>query len=123
MLPNTLPPLRLPPVPEQAEACIDFASRVLRAVTNMAARSRRSEADLVAALQAAGLPIDVAGVRTALQLLQDLGCVRRLVPLSDGGLLLTVTGHAMQLSDEPSPWLSVPEHAAPELGAASASTA
>jgi len=93
----------------------DFAPRLLHALAVMARRSRRAEADLMAALQAAGLPADPVPVRAALLLLQKNGCIRDLVPLWDGGLLLTVTGLAMGQLDQTSPWLPLDGLALPEL--------
>jgi len=69
----------------------DFTALLLRALTDMAGRSKRRQADLTAALRGAGLPADPARVRAALRALAAQGCIENLVPLSDGGLLLSVT--------------------------------
>ncbi len=66
----------------------EFATVMLRALIDMAARSQRRQADLLAALRGADLPADPQQVRAALRLLQNQGCVSDLVPLSDGGLLV-----------------------------------
>lgn len=68
-----------------------FALVLLRALTDMARRSKRRQADLTAALRGAGLQAEVSQVRAALRLLAAQGCIETLVPLSDGGLLLSVT--------------------------------
>lgn len=73
----------------------DFAALMLAGLTEMAARSGRRQADVAAALRRAGLSADPPLVQIALKLLQAEDCVRNLVPLSDGGVLLTVTGHAL----------------------------
>ena len=57
----------------------------------MASRSKRRQADLVAALRGAKLPAEPRRVRAALRMLQAQGAIENLVPLSDGGLLLSVT--------------------------------
>ncbi len=78
--------------PEADEA---FAEALLRALFDMAARSTRRQADVAAAVRGAGLPAEPAQVRAALRALRDQGCVENLVPLSDGGLLLSVTPAAI----------------------------
>jgi hypothetical protein len=74
---------------------LQFAARLLQALADMASRSRRREADLTAAMHKAGLAAELAQVNAALLLLQRQDCIKNLLPLSDGGLLLTVTGNAM----------------------------
>ncbi len=86
------------------ESVADFAAHVLDALMNIAARNNRGQADVTAALRRAGLPIDVPRVRAALHLLQTNGYVTNLVPLADGGLLLTVDKHAFDRRMQ-SPWL------------------
>lgn len=74
-----------------------FSADLLRALVRMAQRSKRRQADLTAALRGAGMQqADPAQVRTALRLLQAQGCIDNLVPLSDGGLLLSVTTLAFE---------------------------
>jgi hypothetical protein len=83
----------------------DFAVVLLQALTSMAMRSKRRQADLMAALHGAGLPADPPRVRAALRLLHLQGAIEHLVPLSDGGLLLSVT-HRATVSAAPAPdWL------------------
>ncbi len=83
----------------------DFAAVLLRALIDMAARSQRHEADLLAALRGARLTASAPRLRMALRLLQVQGCIRSLVPLSDGGLLLTVTRQAMEHAGPLPQWL------------------
>jgi len=90
-----------PAVPQpraaQDPAVDEFAASLLRALVNMAQRSKRRQADLTAALRGAGLQqVEPARVRAALRLLQGQGCIDHLVPLSDGGLLLSVTTVAVE---------------------------
>ena len=87
----------------------DFAAILLRALIDMAARSQRRQADLTAALRRADLTADPTRVRPALRLLQMQGCVSNLVPLSDGGLLLTVTRQAIDQSGPVPQWLPLDE--------------
>ena len=88
-------------VPEDA----DFAALLLMALTDMAARSKQGQADLVAALRGAGLVAEPRRVRAALRLLQSHGAIENLVPLSDGGLLLSVTQAASEQFGSVSQWL------------------
>lgn len=83
---------------------VELAAKLLRALSGMAARNRHREADLVAAMCAAGLASDPRSTREALLLLRNQRCIRNMVPLSDGGLLLTVTGSQMEPSDRASQW-------------------
>ena len=69
-----------------------MALRSGRLAGRAAARNRRGEADLIAAVRGAGLSVDRDQLEDALGLLCSSGCVENLVPLSDGDLLLTVTG-------------------------------
>jgi hypothetical protein len=69
-----------------------LASALLGALAAMAARNRRGEADLFAALRGAGLTIDGGRLEAALAYLRAEGCVTNLVPLSDGDMLMKVTG-------------------------------
>ncbi len=64
---------------------------VLAALTNMALRSKRRQADFDASLRHAGLEVGYAGRRAALDRLRMQGCIDNVVELSDGGVLLSVT--------------------------------
>jgi hypothetical protein len=83
----------------------DFAVVLLQALTNMAARSKRRQADLSAALYGADIVVDPSRVRSALKLLQAQGAIENLVPLSDGGLLLSVTLKATERPIPAPQWL------------------
>ncbi len=85
-------PRRNEPVTLNAE---EFTALLLRALVDLAVRSKRRQADLSAALHAAGLPSEVMRVRAALRALRAQGCIENLVPLSDGGLILSVTRLAL----------------------------
>jgi hypothetical protein len=89
---------------EAEQIALEFATLVLRALTAMAARSYRGQADLAAALHAANMPMDMVLIRDALLLLERRGCVTNLVPIRDGGLLLTVTGRAIAPASGQSLW-------------------
>jgi hypothetical protein len=84
-----------PELPEPSRADefddADFAVVLLHALTSMAQRSKRRQADLTASLRGAALTADPGRVRLALQLLERQGSIENLVPLTDGGLLLSVT--------------------------------
>jgi PAS domain S-box-containing protein len=88
---------------------VDFAPVLLSALTKMATRSQRRQADLTAALRGAGLEFDRRRVQVALGRQQAQGCITNLVPLSDGGLLLTVTNQALDSAAAPSSWLTPDE--------------
>jgi hypothetical protein len=78
---------------------INFAAQLLHALTEIARRRPRKEVFLSDALRAFGLPKDQARVEGALLFLRNQGCIDRLVPLSNGDLLLRVTGRALEQSD------------------------
>jgi len=94
---------------EAQEAQIEeFAAGLLRALMGMARRSKRRQADLTAVLRGAGMhQVEPARVRTALRLLQSQGCIDNLVPLSDGGLLLSVTTIAVERLGGGARWLPI----------------
>ncbi len=87
----TEPPMIVPTDERDESADTEFAALLMRALTDMAGRSKRRQADLTAALHGAGLPAEPGQVRAALRTLLAQGRIADLVPLSDGGLLLTVT--------------------------------
>lgn len=87
----------------------DFAVVLLQALTTMAARSKRRQADLSAALRGADIAVDPARVRAGLKLLQAQGAIENLVPLSDGGLLLSVTQKAVERAVPAPQWLPLDE--------------
>ncbi|CAH2599774.1 conserved protein of unknown function [Rhodovastum atsumiense] len=73
-----------------------LAMTVLAALTEMALRSRHGQADVEAALRRARITSEPARVAAAIDLLQQRGMVSKIIELSDGGVLLTVTGLALQ---------------------------
>jgi hypothetical protein len=83
----------------------DFAVVLLQALTGMASRSKRRQADLTAALRGADIVAEPARVRSALKLLRAQGAIENLVPLSDGGLLLSVTQKGSERASPPPQWL------------------
>jgi len=87
----------------------DFAVVLLQALTTMASRSKRRQADLAAALRGADIAADPARVRMALRMLRAQGAIENLVPLSDGGLLLSVTQKAAERAGPSPEWLPLDE--------------
>ncbi len=83
----------------------DFAVVLLQALTRMAVRSKRRQADLVAALRGAQIVAEPARVRSALKILRAQGAIEGLVPLSDGGLLLSVTQKGSGRASPAPQWL------------------
>ncbi len=83
----------------------DFAVVLLQALTRMAARSKRRQADLTAALRGADILAEPARVRSALKILHSQGAIENLVPLSDGGLLLSVTQKGSNRAAPAPQWL------------------
>jgi hypothetical protein len=77
----------------------ELAARLLRALSEMATHNRHREADLAAAMHAAGLAADPPSTCLVLRLLRDQGCINKMIPLSDGGLVVTVTGAHMEQRD------------------------
>ncbi len=85
-----------------ADTDANFADRLLAALAAMAVRSKRRQADLSAALRRAGLDGEANLVSKALRYLEEIGCIENLVPLYDGGVLLSVTSRGVeQLSNAP----------------------
>jgi hypothetical protein len=85
----------------------DLAVMILQALTVMAARSKRHQADLTAALAGAEIDADTSRVRNALRLLRAQGAIENLVPLSDGGLLLSVTQRSAHRHGPTTDWLAL----------------
>jgi hypothetical protein len=73
-----------------------FADELLQALAAMAMRSKRRQADLCAALCRAGLDTDPRRVTDALRQLERSGCIEHLVPLYDGGVLMSVTSRGIE---------------------------
>ena len=68
----------------------DFDEALFRALHAMATKSPRFQADVHAAMRHAKLNAHPTGLSAALQRLEVAGRVSNLIPLSDGGLLITV---------------------------------
>ena len=68
-----------------------FVMDVLAALADMALRSKRRQADLDAALRHVGMEAGRSWRLAALERLRGHGFVDRVVELSDGGVLLSVT--------------------------------
>ena len=79
---------------EPSEA--QFATTLLAALASMAVRSKRRQADLAAALRRSGLVAEPAALSAALRHLQEIGCIEDLVPLYDGGVLMSVTSRGIE---------------------------
>lgn len=73
-----------------------FTDRLLTALATMAARSKRRQADLSAALRRGGLDSEPSRVSRALSHLVKIGCIEHLVPLYDGGVLMSVTSRGIE---------------------------
>jgi hypothetical protein len=73
-----------------------FATQLLGALAAMAVRSKRRQADLAAALQRAGLRGSAQNLTTALRHLEEAGYIEDLVPLYDGGVLMSVTSRGIE---------------------------
>ncbi len=73
-----------------------FTDRLLQALATMAVRSKRRQADLSAALARANLDTDPHRVTEALRQLEKSGCIEHLVPLYDGGVLMSVTSRGVE---------------------------
>jgi hypothetical protein len=82
---------------DQVEADIaSFSARLLGALAAMAVRSKRRQADLAAALSRSGLQATAEMLTAALHHLEQQGCIEDLVPLYDGGVLMSVTTRGIE---------------------------
>ena len=88
---DRLLPEETPDLSDPAELTEGFELEVLAAMADMALRSKRRQADFDAAMRRAGLETGLLGRQAALNRLHDHGFIDKLVPLSDGGVLLSVT--------------------------------
>ncbi len=73
-----------------------FVLDVLAAVTDMALRSKRRQADLDAAIRHAGLDAGPSRRLAALERLCAQGWIDKVVELSDGGVLMSVTALGLE---------------------------
>ena len=69
---------------------------VLRAVAAMARVSNRQQAELDVALHRAGLILAPGQQAAALRHLSDVASIDQIIPLDDGGVLLSVTSAGME---------------------------
>ncbi len=82
----------------------DFSDALLASLVRMASKSKRRQADLSAALRRAEINATAQQVRDAVEQLRSGGCIRELVPLYDGGLLMTVTNMGMDRTSRNPHW-------------------
>jgi hypothetical protein len=87
------PPDPTPPADPDA-----LAGAVMAALVDMALRSKRRQADLEAALHHARIDISREQALGALDLLATRGWVDTVVPLHDGGVLMSVTGLGLEVA-------------------------
>jgi len=80
---------------EEESLDVAYASDLLTALMSVAASSQRAE--VRAALRLGGLSDEPARLRIALLFLRREGCISNLEPLSDGGLVVTVTSGLTQV--------------------------
>ena len=73
-----------------------FPQRLLRALATMAVRSKRRQADLTAAICRGGLQKEAADLAPALRSLEEQGFIEQIVPLYDGGVLVSVTSRGIE---------------------------
>ncbi len=83
---------------------LDFCSMLLAGLATMASKSKRRQADLDAVLRRTGLRASPDRIKAALRHLETTACIREIVPLYDGGLLLTVTNLGMDTLGRASDW-------------------
>lgn len=75
----------------------DIAGAVLRALATMARASKRQQAELQAALERAGLAsLSDHEKQAALRRLYDTASIEHIIPLDDGGVLISVTSAGME---------------------------
>lgn len=83
---------------------VPLADRLLAALAAMAVRSKRRQADLNAAMRRSGLEADAEQVGMALRQLERSGFVENLVPLYDGGMLMSVTSRGVETLNALARW-------------------
>lgn len=86
-----------------------FDSRLLRALATMAVRSKRRQADLTAALCRGGLTAESDAIAPALRALELAGFIENLVPLYDGGMLMSVTSRGIEQLNTIPRWAKIGE--------------
>ncbi len=76
---------------------LEIAGAVLRALATMARVSKRQQAELQAALDRAGLAsLSDRQRQAALRHLGDMASIAEIIPLDDGGVLISVTSAGME---------------------------
>ncbi len=69
----------------------ELVANALMALATMACSSQRRQSDVHAAMRRGGINISAERQKMVLKELQATGMISHLIPLGDGGLLLTVT--------------------------------
>jgi hypothetical protein len=75
---------------------LDFVNALLAALAQMAGLSPRRQADVAVAMRRSGLSASPETVQAALEQLRRDGCVERALHLTDGGILVSVTGRGIE---------------------------
>ena len=81
-----------------------FADTLLAALVAMAVHSKRRQADMSAALRRAGLVGTPEQLRDALKHLRLAGMIQEIVPLYDGGVLVSITSQGMDQPGRSDQW-------------------
>lgn len=85
------------PVGDDHSQEAEVAGAVLRALATMARVSKRQQAELHAALERAGLvSLSERQRQSALRYLGDTAAIAEIIPLDDGGVLISVTSAGME---------------------------
>jgi hypothetical protein len=82
----------------------DLCDTLLAAMVILAAKSKRRQADLSAALRRMNLPVTAEQIMAALHKLREEGCVQDWVPLYDGGMLVSITNRGMDETGRIGSW-------------------
>ena len=86
------------PAPTCDEAPIEVrqvAGKLLVALVSMASRSKRNQADLWAVMRKSGLVVSHDLLWAAVKCLKDATLIHHVIPLYDGGVLISVTSEGM----------------------------
>jgi hypothetical protein len=98
------PPQRLAMRPVVEDEALPLVDQLLTALAAMAVRSKRRQADLNAAMRRSGLAADGDAVGAALRQLERSGFIENLVPLYDGGMLMSVTSRGVETLNAHTRW-------------------
>ena len=99
-----------PRMPQSHEDEIeDFSTNLLRALATMAVRSKRRQADLSAVICRGGLSADRETIAAALRRLEKAGLIENIVPLYDGGMLISVTSRGIEQLNTIPRWAQIGE--------------